>query len=66
MTAEEKIQEALNFIKNFGGFDGDHHKQWVLDQLVHILAPDYDQWVREFEDGEDGPHTYEWGDGVAP
>ena len=61
-----KIKEALEFIKNFAGNDGAHHKQWVLDQIVHILADDYDQWRREFEDGEDGPHTYEWDDGIAP
>jgi hypothetical protein len=61
-----KIHEALELIKNFGGTDGAHHKQWVLDQVVHILAPDYNEWLLEYQWGEDGPNTYEWDDGVAP
>ena len=49
-----KIQKALDSIYMFGGYDGSHHKQWLLDQLVRILADDYDKWVAEYEDGEKG------------
>lgn len=28
---------ALHFIFQYGGFDGGHHKQWVLDQVARIL-----------------------------
>ncbi len=32
------IQEwALMYIEYYGGFDGAHHKDWVLDQVVRIL-----------------------------
>jgi hypothetical protein len=62
----EKEQEALDFIMQWGGIDGDHHKQWVLDQLVRILADDYDAWVAEAKAGEDGPDTYGWDEGLAP
>lgn len=28
---------AMYFIERYGQFDGGHHKQWVLDQVVRIL-----------------------------
>ena len=62
----EKQKKALDFIAEWGGIDGGHHKQWVLDQLVRILTDDYDKWVAEWQDGEDGPETYLWDEGIAP
>ena len=61
-----KIVKALNIIREYGGYDGSHHKQWVLDQLVRTLTDDYEGWVRRYESGEDGPKTYEWDEGIAP
>lgn len=29
-------------------------------------SEEYLAWVKEFEDGEDGPKTYEWDCGIAP
>lgn len=64
-TAEERIKEALERAK-WGSFDGGHHKMWVIDQMVRILTGDnYHVWVSSFE-GEDGPDTYEWDEGIAP
>ncbi len=28
---------ALHYIGSYGGFDGAHHKDWVLDQVARIL-----------------------------
>jgi hypothetical protein len=28
---------ALYYISSYGGFDGAHHKDWVLDQVARIL-----------------------------
>lgn len=28
---------ALYIVRCYGGIDGDHHKQWVLDQVARIL-----------------------------
>ncbi len=66
MKRREKIAAALELIHRYGGIDGDHHKQWVLDQVVRALADDYDAWVREHKAGDDGPDTYEWDEGIAP
>lgn len=63
----ERIEQALEVIERFGGIDGAHHKDWVLDQVVRILtAEKYDQWVVEMKDGEDGPETYDYSVGIAP
>jgi hypothetical protein len=29
-------------------------------------SEEYLAWVRDFEDGEDGPNTYEWDEGCPP
>jgi hypothetical protein len=62
-----RIGEALHLIGRYGGIDGAHHKQWVLDQVARKLAGDkYEAWVRAVKEGEDGPDTYEWDEGIAP
>jgi hypothetical protein len=60
-------RKALDLAVRFGGIDGDHHKAWVIDQMVRALAGDgYDQLVAEAKAGEDGPETYGWDEGIAP
>lgn len=69
MTTENKIKEALDLIKSYGGIDGSHHKQWVLDQVVRKLTGGpraYQEWVWAYQTGDDGPHTYEWDEGIPP
>lgn len=61
-----RIENALNYIERYGGIDGEHHKTWVLDQVVRCLVPNYPQWVKEQKDGEDGPETYGWDEGIPP
>lgn len=83
-------QEVLDLITEFGGIDGEHHKQWVLDQIVRLLtdcpmvpmegisngltfqyevrgkSDEYKKWIRDYCNGEDGPETYSWDEGIAP
>lgn len=64
---ETRIGKAISLIWEYGGIDGDHHKQWLIDQVLRALCGrKYKEWVKNFEDGEDGPQTYEWDEGVAP
>ena len=66
MTDKQKIAKALEIAQD-GTIDGGWHKMWVIDQMVRALTRlKYKQWVREFEDGEDGPKSYEWDTGIAP
>lgn len=65
-TDSERVQLALDALAE-GQEDGQHHLRWVIDQAVRILAGDgYEAWVTEYRDGEDGPETYAWDEGIAP
>lgn len=67
ISSEEKIEKALKIAFNSGTTDGDHHKMWVIDQMVRALTGDkYEEWVSKFQAGEDGPATYAWEEGIAP
>jgi len=62
MNDKEKIDKALEVILDYWGIDGDHHKQWVIDQVVRLLTGEnYDDWVSEYEKYDD-----DWDSGIAP
>ena len=62
-----RIADAMTVISNYGGIDGGHHKQWVIDQVARkLLGQNYSDWVVDMCAGEDGPNTYEWDTGIAP
>jgi hypothetical protein len=63
---EEKVKKALELIHSYGGIDGNHHKQWLLNEVVKELSDDYSAWVKNYCDGEDGENTYAWDEGIAP
>lgn len=63
---KELITQALEFA-HWGSTDGGHHKMWVIDQMVRALTGDgYEAWVTDHKDGEEGPETYGWDEGVSP
>lgn len=65
MTSD--IIKALEIAARYGSIDGEHHKMWVIDQMVRALTgAGYNNWVAEIKDGGDGPDTYEWSEGVPP
>ena len=63
--ATERIAEAMDLAWRYAQIDGDHHKMWVIDQMLRVLfetEEDYKRWVAEYEaDGE-----YDWDVGIAP
>jgi hypothetical protein len=68
-TFEDRNKEAIDLIVRYGGIDGSHHKNWVMDQVVRTLLGDmqkYNALVARAKAGEDGPDTYEWDTGIAP
>jgi hypothetical protein len=66
-AAEIKVESALNLIEHYGGFEGSHHKAWVIDQVARALTGDgYAQWVIDMKAGEDGPSTCDWDEGTPP
>lgn len=68
MTREARIKKAIRLVVRFGGIGGEHHKAWVMDQVVRALTTPrgYERIVREARDGEDGPDSYSWDEGIAP
>lgn len=64
---EERVFETIALAVQYGGIDGDHHKAWVIDQMVRKLAGEYyDKVITDAKSGEDGPETYSWDVGIAP
>ena len=62
-----RFDKAIEIAVSYGQIDGSHHKTWVIDQMVRVLAGDrYDEIVAQAKAGEDGPDTYEWDTGIAP
>lgn len=67
MADRQRIERALDLAVQYGGIDGDHHKAWVIDQMVRELTQgDYAAFVERAKDGVDGPDTYDWEEGIAP
>lgn len=66
---DKVIEDCLEIAFQFGQIDGEHHKNWVIDQMVRKLCGSetkYKKWVKNFEKGVDGPKTYEWNEGTPP
>lgn len=34
----QRIERALVLVRDYGGYHGDHHKQWVLNRVVEELT----------------------------
>jgi hypothetical protein len=69
---EEKVNFATEVIESYGGYDGAHHKQWVLTEVLKKLLGEegYKEWKEEFEKpftDEDGEEDwYIWKEGIPP
>ena len=65
----KRIEKALDIAWTYGQTDGDHHKMWVIDQMVRALCGSeekYKKWVNEYtEPLEDGDY-YKWDCGINP
>lgn len=35
---KDKISKAISYAVDYGGIDGAHHKDWVIDQMVRALT----------------------------
>lgn len=65
---KERIESAVSLAARFHGCGG-HHEEWLVDQMVRALLgsdAEYEKFVDEACEGEDGPDSYSWEIGVAP
>lgn len=65
---KDRINKALKIATEDGGIDGDHHKMWVIDQMVRALTTEdeYQRFVADHNSGDEGPKAYQWDEGIAP
>lgn len=63
---EDKILNALDILWHKAGYDGAHHKDWVIDQVARtLLDEDYDDWVAAYEKPDENEEMYrEWNTGT--
>lgn len=75
MTQKERVQakrirDAIEVATQYGGIDGAHHKQWVIDQMLQkLMSPQqYKRFVETRADGPNGEPDYysEWDKGTPP
>lgn len=67
--AQNAVEEAREFIREWGQVDGSHHKAWVIDQVLRILLnteEEYTAWVADYEKEDMDGDWYEWDAGIAP
>lgn len=63
----EAMKKALQIFNQYGGIEGDHHRTWVLDQIVRALTgPHYEVYVLYHKHGENGSNTYSYDCGTPP
>lgn len=62
-TGTGDAEKALRILIDHGMADGEHHKQWVIDQAIRALAGAYyKDLIEAYKEGD----TYDWEVGIAP
>ena len=46
MSDEKRIDKALDIAYDYGSAEGDHHRAWVIDQMVRALCPNDDEYMK--------------------
>lgn len=61
MSALERQKYAMRMITKYGGYDGAHHKNWVIDQVARILleTPIIEDGL-DFNTGEPSKKYLDW------
>lgn len=64
---DERIKKALELAWSYGQIDGEHHKMWVIDQMVRALLGEetYQEFVEAYETPY-GDEYWKWDNGIAP
>lgn len=60
---EKNVEEAVKIALQYGAIDGDHHKAWVIDQILRKLLglKEYKKTINDWEEEDD-----EWQVGIPP
>lgn len=64
---DKQIEKALNIAFDYGQTDGEHHKAWVIDQMVRALTGrKYEKQINNYIYDEETGENYIWNKGIAP
>lgn len=67
MSPQDRLDQILDLLYRYKSVDGAHHKDWLLNQIARAaLEDEYQAWIQKYKEGEDGPDTYEWDEGIPP
>ena len=68
MTDKEKIKQAVDLAWQYAQIDGEHHKMWVIDQMVRTLLGEekYKKWLEERAKEEEGRGGKGCHNGICP
>jgi hypothetical protein len=74
VSAQATLEKVVDMVWEYGGCDGAHHKQWVLDQVLRLALGDKyikfikektgQTWDEETEEWTDSGYT--WHKGIPP
>ena len=67
MKEKERIESALQIAWSCAQIDGEHHKMWVIDQMVRALCgitEKYVDWVKTYESPITDEEYYIWDTGI--
>jgi ribA/ribD-fused uncharacterized protein len=64
LSETKRINDAIDVAWKAGGVEGDHHKAWVIDQMLRKLlsTAEYNDFLTEYEKSGE----YKWDPGIAP
>ena len=67
-TLGNRIRDALDVALGFGSIEGDHHRAWVVDQMVRKLTGPHYLAFRELhvQVDDEGESWDSWEEGIAP
>lgn len=69
IVTDERITKALGLAWQYGQIDGNHHKMWVIDQMVRVLCgseKEYKKWIDKYERPLKDGDYYSWDKGINP
>lgn len=64
---QQRIDKAKDVAFEYGQIDGDHHKAWVIDQMLReLLKEDYKKFIEAYEEPDEDGDWCEWDTGIVP
>lgn len=66
---QNRVAKAIELIGRYGMIDGEHHKQWILDQTLRtLLGRRYKSWINNYNSytNKNGDGYDPWDEGIAP